>query len=415
MKTIMKTTILATSLVLALAACSEKKDDSAEKTRVHADATMKSDELADAGEQLVSPYTFMLSDRVFDMALEKNPDNKKAQFYKNFVKRLMVLKGIGRRIAPMMRQGSQEQIAGYEKWKREFPNSPLKTFLLDGPEDISSYSQLVDVLHDYNLALNDFRKFLKLNAGIQLTLNLNPHIFGKTIDEELAQSCVAVDGPDNSVTVECAYSGIAQKQVNAADLIALRQITSGEILYWSMMTSYELSTIEQIGRNPLVEKMTPQERLAYYKTFPSIAKLRTDNTLTLIPEIGSDFSAAMKWAKQYQANICPKGVNAKNQRRGFLFKDGVCIKHIQDTDKGLALLDQALSGVFTTPIKNDQDQTVDQIRVNLVGFLKNPPADLKNILPDEVNEKGEATRWTDNTIGGLFPDGDVHKLNKNKN
>lgn len=113
MKTILKTTVLATSLVLALTACSEKED----KTKIHADASMKADELADAGEQLVSPYTFMLSDKVFDMALEKDPSNKKAQFYKAFVKRMMVLKGIVKRIAPLMNASSPKQKADYEKFK----------------------------------------------------------------------------------------------------------------------------------------------------------------------------------------------------------------------------------------------------------------------------------------------------------
>jgi hypothetical protein len=409
MKTIFKTTVLATSLVLALTACSEK-----EPKNVHADASMKADELADAGEQLVSPYTFMLSDKVFDMALEKDPSNKKAQFYKAFVKRMMVFKGIAKRIAPMIDTANPRQKTDYERFKKQFPESPLKTFLLDGPEDIKTYSQLATVLSDYNSALNDFRKFLKLNAGLELTLNLNPYIFEKEISEEMARSTTVTHGPEGQIDVQWEIAGVAQKKVNAADLIALRQITGGEMIYWSMYTSYDLSTMEEITKNQKLKTMTPPEVLAYYKSLPSIAKLNPGQTLSLIPELGSDFSASVKWAQQYQDRLCPKGENARNQRKGFLFNAGICVNSTSESDKSLAMLDQILGGIYTQPILDDQDQQVDQIRVNLVGFLRNPPQDLKSLLPDAVDQEGQATRWSDNTFGGLFPDGDINKIPKKK-
>lgn len=405
MKTMLKTSVLATSLVMALTACSEKKNNSEDKIRIQATAAMKSEELAEAGEQLVSPYTFMLSDKVFDMALEKDPNNKKAQFYKNFVKRFMVLKGVAKRIAPLVKKGTPEQVADYQKWQREFPESPLKNFLLDGTEDITSSSQLADILHDYNLALNDFRKFLKMNAGMELTLNLNPHIFEKEINESLVNSCVTVGDQETGVNVECSTSGIAQKQMNSADLIALRQLTGGEMLYWSILTAYDYSVLEKISNDPKYTEMTPPQQAAYLNSLPSVAKLRKDHTLSLIPELGSDFSAAIKWARKYHANICPMGQDTRNQRRGFLFKDGICVPVTNESEKNLALLDQALGGVFSMPVKNEQGETVREVRVNVVGFLKNPPKELKDLMPESVDQEGKTLKLKDPTVGGLFPDG----------
>lgn len=411
MKTVFKTTVLATSLVLALTACSQNKESASDKAKqIHLNNQMQSSDLADAGEQLVSPYTFMLADKAFDMALEKDAANPKAQFYKAFIKRLMVFKGIARRIGPLMNKGDQKQIADYAKWKKDFPESPLKTFLMDGPEDIDSYAKATRVVADYNKALNEFRLFLKKNSTLELTLNLNPHVFQQEINEEYANSCTWKEGADGSVDVNCDSSGVAQKKLNSADLIALRQATGGEMLYWSIFTAYDMTTIEQIGRNEQLQHMTPPEVLAYYKTLPSIARLNADHTLNLIPEIGVDFSAAVKWVKQYQDRVCPKGSNGRNQRRGFLFKDGICIENATETDKSLAVLDQALGGVFTTPIRDENDQQIDQIRVNLVGFLKNPPQELKALLPESVDQEGKVTRWSDNTFGGLFPDGDISKI-----
>jgi len=415
MKTVLKTTLLATSLMFALTACSENHDTADKAKQIHVAAQMESDQLADAGEQLVSPYTFMLADKVFDMALAKDSANKKAQFYKSFLKRMMVFKGIAARIAPMMNKGSQKQQDDYAKWLREFPESPLKAFLVDGAGDIGSYAQLMKVLGDYNMALNDFRKFLKTNATLELTLNLNPHIFEHEINEEAARSCTVTQGPDNSFDVTCDTAQIAQKRLNAADLIALRQFVGGEMLYWSLYTAYDVTTIEKISNDESWKTMTAPEKLAYLKGLPSVATLNVNQALKLIPELGVDFSAAAKWAKQYQTTICPKGVEYPNQRRGFLFKDGLCINDASQFDKGIAMLDQVLGGVFSQPILNDQGQQVDQIRVNLVGFLNAPPQDLKNILPASVDQDGKVLSWTDNTFGGLFPDGDITKIPHRKN
>lgn len=415
MKTVFKTTVLATSLILALTtACSTKRDASEEAQKIHANNQMKSDELADAGEQLVSPYTFMLADKVFDMALEKDAANPKSQFYKGFIKRLMVFKGIARRIAPIVRKGSQAQKDDYAKWIKEFPNSPLKTFLLDGPEDLNSYADAVKVLGDYNRALNDFRGFLKKNQALELTLNLNPHIFEKEINEEYARSCTWKEGVDGAIDVTCDATGIAQKKLNSADLIALRQATGGEMLYWSLLTAYDYSTIEQLTATQATKDMTPPEVLAYYKNLPSIAKLNADHTLKLIPELGVDFSAAAKWVKQYQDRVCPKGANVPNQRRGYAFRDGLCIENATEADKAIAMIDQVFGGVFSQPIKDENGQQIDQIRMNLVGFLNAPPQDLKNLLPESVDQDGNVTRWADKTFGGLFPDGDIDKLPQKK-
>jgi len=418
MKTnLFKSAVLATSLVMALTACSDKKSNNNDTNKnIHADAQMSSEDLTDAGEQLVSPYTFMLADKIMDMAVQKDPSNTKAQFYHIFLERMMVFKGIAKRIHPLVKQGSAQQQQDYDKWIKTFPESPMKKFLLDGPEDIQTYSQLQNVLANYQQALNDFRKFLKANQAMQLTLNLNPHVFEKEINEEMANSCVYVEGPDHQYDVQCDMSGIAQKKINAADIVALRQIVGGEMLYYAMLNSYDLSTIEQVTRANQNKQLTPQQTLDMYKALPSVAKLRKDQMLSLVPELGADFSAAAKWAIQYQSSICPKGNGPiGNQRPGFLFKNGLCVDNISDTQKSLAILDQVLSGIYTAPIKDDQGNTTDQIRVNLIGFLMNPPKDLKTVMPDAVDQDGHVTRFSDNTISGLFPDGDVQKLNKQKN
>lgn len=426
MKTTLKNAAIATTVILALSACQGKKEEKAPAGGLvvtvddakggKGGVTVTKDEkavkdgkgLADAGEQLVGPYTFMLADRVFDSALQIDPNNKKAQFYKSFLKRMMVFKGVLNRVRPISQERNTS--AQLEANISSIPESPAKEFLLDGLQDIRTVSDVQDLVAQYQQALNDFRKFAKANMDTELTLNLNPHIFEKEIREQADESCVVTPIENGSVKVVCDYTKAAQKKINAADMLSLAQITSGEMVLWAMYNSYDLSTLEKIGSDETTKAQSPQQQLETLKSYSSIAKLRADQTLSLIPELGADFSAAIKWAFEYQSRLCPRGNNKVN-RRGFLFSKGICMTKTSETDRSLALLDQALKGVVRMPVRDDAGIQVSTVNVNFVQFLTHPPEDLRSVLPSEINETGRVTRQgADKTLGGLFPDGDAEIL-----
>lgn len=438
MKTFMKTTVMATSLVMALTACGGKKTTAAAKgkddtknvsvtvpdktspeqqVQVSVDAKPVADAagLADAGEQLVGPYTFMLADKVFDSALQADPNNKKAQFYKVFIKRMMVFKGIAKRVRPLI--ASEGNIAELDKQTQQFPESPLKQFLLDGKEDIKTASQVLDVIDNYKSAVNDFRKFAKTNATLELTLNLNPYLFEKEITQQASENCTASENPDHSVTVTCDYSQAAVKKINSADMVGLAQASGGELLYWALYTSYDPSTLIEISKSKALENMkTKQEALDALKAYPSVAKLRKGVNLTMIPDLGADMGAAVKWAITYQKQICPYGANGgRYNRRGFVFSNGFCIDSVSEAQKALAMLDQALSGPIMVDQTDASGTVTGQVKVDPVRFLKNAPADLKTLLPKTLDEQSNAT-FTDKTFNGLLPNGNADDLiGKNRN
>lgn len=428
MKPMLKTTVLATSLILALTACSEKKEahkregpeklvvtipqQNPDEIQVAVDEKTVVDaaELADAAEQLVGPYTFMLADRVFDSALAADPNNKKAQFYKSFLKRFMVFRGIAKRIRPITR--AQGNLTELDRQTAEFPNSPLKNFLVDGKEDIKNVSQVIDVIADYKNAINDFRKFTKTNLSLELTLNLNPHIFQQEITRRASESCAVSEIPDKSFRVTCDYQSISQKKINSADMVVLSQMAGGELLMWSFYTAYDLTTLTKLSKDYEYQAKSPQEQLAYLKSLPSIAKLRNDQTLSMIPEIGADISGAIKWAVKYQNDLCRNGQDsAIANRPGFLINRGVCIENISETKNSLVQLDQILRGTINIPTHNDQGEVISNTRMDLMAFLKNPPKDLKQLLPTAVNDENYVTEFgPDKTLGGLLPDGNADKF-----
>ncbi|MBC7372080.1 MAG: hypothetical protein H7326_10970 [Bdellovibrionaceae bacterium] len=424
----LRSTVMATSLILALTACGEKaqvkKADGTEgkievttppkgsnedlTVTVDAKPVVDASGLADAAEQLVGPYSFMLADKVFDAALEKDANNMKAQFYKALLKRMMIFKGIATRVRPVIKTNGN--IAQLDKSVKDFPESALKTFLLEGKEDLQKPSNIITILAEYKNAVNDFRKFTKLHADLELTLNLNPLLFQKQITEEATDACSVIANPDKSVTVSCDYSKAAQKKINSADMVVLSQMAAGEVLYLSMYTAYDVDALADLAADKSLEGKSAEQILARLKSMPTVAGLRKDQSLSTIPTLGADFVAAYQWAMKYQGNLCAKGEGKKN-RPGFLVNQGVCVQHSTEADQSIAMLNAALSSAISMPVRNARGEEVSQIRVNVAGFLKNPPQDLKMLLPETVNAEGKVTSFgPDKTLGGLFPDGDVERL-----
>ncbi|RYZ85996.1 MAG: hypothetical protein EOP04_14765, partial [Proteobacteria bacterium] len=308
----LRSTVLATSLILALTACGQKENvakkpgaegtievttppkGSAEDLSVTVDAKPVVDAagLADAAEQLIGPHSFMLADKVFDAALEKDANNMKAQFYKALLKRMMVFKGIATRVRPVVKTNGD--IAKLDKSVKDFPESALKDFLLQGKEDLTKPSSVITILAEYKNAVNDFRKFTKLHNDLELTLNLNPMLFQHHIAEQANDACTVNANADQSVTVSCDYSKAAQKKINSADMVVLSQMAAGEVLYLSMYTAYDVDALAELASDKSMEGKSAQQILERLKAMPQVATLRKDQTLSTIPNLGADLVAAYK-------------------------------------------------------------------------------------------------------------------------
>src|SRR5687768_15532354 len=135
-KNILTSIVLAASLVAPLGCTKEvitEKLVQAEKQeqgpngkdiRVEVSDKMDAEELALAGEQLISPATFMLAQKTFNMSLTKDPNNKRAQFYTAMLKPWMASRGLAVRLKPVIRLHGN--IAAHEKMIADIPNSPFR-------------------------------------------------------------------------------------------------------------------------------------------------------------------------------------------------------------------------------------------------------------------------------------------------
>ena len=375
------------------------------QTELQVKASQPANELADAAEQLVGPYTFMLAARVADLALDKDPTNLKALFYKKFLARAEAFRGIQVRVKPLLKP---EQIANWERTQEQFPDSPIKSFLYDTSRPaLNNAVDVQAVVSEYVKAVREFRIFLKANMNSEMIINLNPHVFEEKIRKEAIRDCQVVEtGTDMNVI--CNSKAAAQVRLNSADFIALTQMTSGEMLYFGLLNSYSLEGIEGLAQFDPKNQKTTEERTNYLLKNSNFGKLRKDHIFSSLKEIGSDTSAALKWVTQYQTQLCPNGFNGSDDRRkGYLFSKGFCIGNATKTERALTMLDQALAGVIQIDAIDNTNQNT-KLNVDLFAWSKAPIQDVRSITATGYASCGKPTGIKDNTLGGIFVDGNVN-------
>jgi hypothetical protein len=418
-KTNLLKTINVLGLCLVFSACTKDhtytNDVVHEKNVVTADQSMDADALTAAGEQLMSPYTFMLADKAFDMALAKDPNQTKALFLKTYNKRLMTLRGILNRVHPYAK--NYGNVTALDDTIDKLPNSPLKDFLLDGGQDIANARDVQEYLAVYRDAADEFRRYAKKNNNMELTLNLNPSGYSGVVQSNYMSSCRVVDNgakdqEGTSFKVECDSKDMLQAKVNAADIQILQQEIAGEIFYLSLYTGWGLNGIDQLSKNydKAGAARTQRETFETLKATPGFGELLSNNKLSLIPELGADFSAAAKWALQYQQQLCPTGSEGsyKQNRPGFLFSKGICNHETADqAQREIALLDAMISGVTHRDLVDHNGNIQHDITLNALALVRNPVANLTTLLPSQYDENGFAIALQDKTFGGTYPDGNA--------
>lgn len=415
MKKMIKTIALCTTLVTMLSACSPQEKTEVVKVQLSVNEQMQADELTDAGEQLIAPHTLHLADRAFALALEKNPNDKKAQFYRAFLKRFMVFRGVATNIKPFVEKYGD--IKAFNTQLAKIPNSPIADFLVV-PENkvikrITTAEEAQNLLISYREALKDFRNFITKNQDLKLDLRLSPMLIMSQIQDNAESNCKVVPGTaEEDGQLECSTADIATTRVNVADLMALKQMASAEILYLTIYTSYNLNGVIEANAETQNKMLSAKDSMEHFLAKADL-KLLGKNGLKDIRGLGADFGIAMKWAMKYQESICPKDSNGRPKaRKGYMFASPICVEDASMAEKNLAMLEQVLAGPMTVNLSEENEPAVTK-RVNYMALFDNPVTDLRKLTPATWNDDGtQATSLRDNTLGGLFPDGDADSILK---
>lgn len=387
--------------------------------------TSDAESLAMAGEQLIAPTTFFLAHQVLELALSKDPNNKRAQLYHHFLAPMMEFKGVLTRIKPFTR--SYGDIGKLDSFINNSPNSPLKKWLTEGKEDLSTTKDIQDLIIRYREKMDGFRKFLKSNPELDITLYMNPDVFSNYLKENaFSNHCAFVKKHDDwqnpyedNWSIECNWVGLVSRQLTPADTLALSQVVAGNVLFLGIYSNYGMDGAEKLIKlQQNGNELQPSFVQTVLESEKSFGQLRADHNFGILKTLGSDASAAFKYMAQYQSTLCPKmpespwWMKSGARRPGYVFEQGLCVNTSEEAFRNLAILDQALTGVTKAMVKDAQDRPYE-LTFNAFIWAEKPVADLRTIAPKSYNSCGQVVAYRDSTMGGILPNADMPAFIKN--
>ncbi len=423
------TTIATTALILTSACTKEKiieKEVPTPREKIMANDQSDAETMALAAEQLLGSWNFPIGIKILDQALAKDPNNQRALFYKYLTMPLVKsFKGYVSRMKPIAKTvGKLNNLIDFGNNIKKMYPAQLSAFLIEGPEDIKTAADYQNYIIETVNSFGDLKNFLKNNPEINLTLNLNTDLVFNNIfsrearSSDIQDNCLYTQEPNGNWKVDCDFSKLNQHIMSPADALAIRQMAAGTYLYGLLMTSYSINGLETLAKYSDA-KLSHAQAQALVFNLPEFGKLRPDNHLAEIQNIGSDLLAAFKYVVENQSSLCPAPSNEKPSwarsnklRKGFVFEYGFCFTPEQNFESDLALLEKALNGPVQVSVE-DQNNISHMTVIDPLAFVRKPAADLRSIAPAAYNECDKAVSLTDKTLAGVFPQGDAELILRN--
>ncbi len=244
-------TALAASVMITMTACSSKKsDDSSHKidtAQIMSDRNLtqkqKAEELALASEQLIAGSSGIYANDVASLALQLDPANVRARFWKAALGPVVQSRGLANRIAPLMHNLGKDQ--EYQIFLNNMNQGTGDTqnvqFLMDGPQDIASERDVQEYVAQTSLRIDEFRRTMRALRGETLSIHLNADLKkGWNAGKERAK-CVETNSSEGYPTYECNISKTATIDLNSADFESLELAAAGTQIYMTVYNGWDLS------------------------------------------------------------------------------------------------------------------------------------------------------------------------------
>lgn len=340
----------------------------------------------------------------FNEALQLNPENERAQFWKEILKPFLEMKGLVARVRPLY----LKQPRGAERYAAllkgiETDSSPqYRTFMTVGPNDIDTDEKFRELMDRAIVSFDTLRGFLKTNKDRSYKLRAPLHfVAGAGAKLEDGNRCAALKIMGSKFS-GCPASGILTFKLNRADLEALQYLVSAEMMQMSVLYAYHLNPIVIFDGNKGVKPKIYIDRLT--NGYPG--GLMERNRLALANSVVPDWIAAQKYFLQNQTEVCKSGKSNEENRPGFLISSGFCLSTLPEDDgpKTLALLESMVLG---QPIKVDLKFLERPVSVYPMKFFNSPPSNILPMMPTGFDTFGETAMFNDTAYAPFFAEGSI--------
>lgn len=426
-----KMTLLGLAGAMAISACSNDKSqhkdqglasqtvNSAELEAQSSSKEETAEKLALAAEKMaLNPGGFIYASELIDKSLNMDPQNNRARFYKAVVAPFMAQRGIWARIKPLVAKQTLEQQQDFEKTVSQMPESGIKEFLLDGKPDIDTLADVQKHLASTRQAFLQSRDLMQSLKKTELNANFTIYSAGNEgTDADIIRSCSPKKLAEGVYEIpHCQYQAVIPLKMTRPDFEAISlSLTTLAVGYTGIFTAYSLEGAEQITKalheveetNGYVDYQTG---LAIVKSHPQFLKIRDPKALKDILSIGNEGMDALKYVLKHQPELCRKGQPNPKNRPGYLFSGGFCAN--ADASHAVVSLNAFLNGPVQVVKEIDdragyksEDRYLTEI--NIEHVLQTPIQDLRDVLPVSIDPNTSQVRFSDNSLGGLFPHNDA--------
>lgn len=424
-----KISLIGLAGILALSACTHDRSNKLDQghsselvnvAELEAKALSKKDtaeQIALAAEKLaLNPGGFIFADELLTKALQEDPQNTRAQFYKALLHPFMVQRGIWSRMKPWMNEQPEESKKAFYEELEQTPNSAIKDFMLDGPQDIktiSDWQSHLSTTRDALLSTRDVWQSLKTKS-----LTANFQVYGGADNYEIIRACSPKKLAEGVYEIPtCSYQSTISVKLARPDFEALSlSVSTFAVGYTWIFTAYNYEGAERISAQLKKLEETNggvdyQTGLNIIKSEPKFLTIRDSKALSDIINLGTEGMEALRYVLKHQPELCRKGISDEKNRPGYLYANGICSS--ADSSHAIVTLHAFLNGPVQVvkevdPREGHESEDRYLTEINIEQILRNPIGDLRSILPTSVDPNTSKVEFSDNSLGGLFPNNDAN-------
>ncbi|MGZ3723861.1 MAG: hypothetical protein ACXVA9_13050, partial [Bdellovibrionales bacterium] len=123
----------------------------------------ESERLAQAGEALLTPVSFMFADELFTQALNLDSQNMRAGLYKSILGPVMKTRGFMARIAPYISTLPENIQNNYRNASARMVQADVRDFYFNGPADLKTEIDVQNLLQEVVEQFSNARKYIRAN------------------------------------------------------------------------------------------------------------------------------------------------------------------------------------------------------------------------------------------------------------
>jgi hypothetical protein len=377
----------------------------------HLDADEKlamSEVLADEAEEKLGFSTLNEAWGGFNESLQLNPNNTRAQLWKDFLKPILDTRGIIARVRPLyMKQG--HGVERYAKLRRgidQSPNAGYRSFFTEGPQDIDTDAKLREWMDIQISSLESFRNFLKANKDQTFTIRAPVEFVAGVWSNGRADKCSALK-TINPKFAGCPETGMMKFKMNRAELEAFQYAVAVYIVQLSVMYAYNLNPVLMFDdtNHGLKPKTRIENMLSGYD-----GGILEKNRLALALSIVPDAVVSVRYFINNQEELC-RGSKAdgRQSRPGFLLAWTACMfdRGASEGTKLLELLETMLNG---QPVKVNLGALNTEVTVYPLKFLQSPPPNITPFAPTKFDADGRYESFNENVYSPYFAKGTINDV-----